>query len=184
MKQPAFTLLEVIIVITIIGIMTGLVFLDFNRARSMQEVDIVTQESLALLDQSRAMVDFGKFKSGNENYLCLGAYFEKGELPRAAEMDYNPILENCDFESRTNKLYGLGQGSVFVEEIDAGGSQEAIWAMFVPPYAALVLYDEYGANFGGDASLILRHELDKDLSRQLYFSSIGNRVRLENNYEE
>lgn len=176
MKHDAFTLIEVIVVITIITLLVGFLVVDFNGARRNQELNLTIQQTLALMEQSRANVDSGRVEEEDE-YLCLGGYFEVDEVPQLVKMDFDPVLETCDFDSAEEEIYGTIQGSAVVESIKIDQSQDKIWAMFVPPEADLVFYNKQGS-FVGDGSISLYHTGNEDLFRILNFSSLTNQVSL------
>lgn len=184
MKKAAFTLLEVIVVITVIMILVGVMIIDFNGARRQQELDMGVQQVLAMMDQSRAQVDSGKVLDDGETYLCRGAYFEVGSMPLLAETLYDPVLENCDLDTAVTQNYGLQQGSLTVNSIQLDQEHKAIWALFVPPEADLIFFEDSGSSFVGDGTMDLGHLVDEELSRQLNFSSVNSRVTLSSNSDD
>lgn len=184
MKKPAFTLLELLVVITIMMLAIGFLFIDFNQARRNQELNLTVQQTLAMMDQSRAEVDSGKVNLETEAYLCLGAHFESGGVPEYVQMEFNSDLENCDFDTAEHSTYGIVQGAALVDKIDLDQGHNQVWAMFMPPEADLVFYDKSGSNFSGDGSITYIHTNDEDLSHELFFSSTTNRVTLVESDEE
>lgn len=180
MKKPAFTLLELLVVITIIMVLVGFLIVDFNGARRQQELGLTVQQVLALMDQSRAEVDSGKVVVEEDLYLCLGGYFENGEVPQSVQMSYETNLEDCDFDSKVVENYGLVQSGAVIESIELEGQvYDKIWAMFVPPEGSLVFYDASGTSFVGDAVMSVQHSDNEELQRNLIFSTTTNRVSLE-----
>jgi len=176
MKHDGFTLIEVIVVITIITLLVGFLVVDFNGARRNQELNLTVQQTLALMEQSRANVDSGRVEE-EDDYLCLGGYFELDEVPQLVKMDFDPVLESCDFDTHEESVYGTVQGSAVVGSIDIDQSQDKIWAMFVPPEADLVFYSNQGS-FVGDGSVSLYHTGNEEMLRFLNFSSLTNQVSL------
>ena len=176
MKHAAFTLLELLVVITIIMVLVGFLVVDFNQARRFQELDLTVQQSLALMEQSRASVDSVRVEG--DTYLCLGGYFEVGEVPQLVQMDFDLVTESCDTDTSQESSYGIIQGSAVVKTINLDQIHSQIWAMFVPPEANLVFYNSSGQSYVGDASIEIVHTGDEDLAHVLNFSVTTNQVTL------
>lgn len=155
--RQAFTLIEVLVVITIIGILTSILVLNFQGVKEKQEIALLADKSLALMQQAKADVRSGKVMlndAGDATYLCEGALFTLGEQPQFVTTPYLSS-EECDFESLLFEDYGLNSGSASVGSIEVDGQEpESILALFVPPAGALMLYSEDGAlTYSGDAEL-------------------------------
>ncbi len=156
-KKSAFTLIEVLIVITIIGILTSILILNFQGIKEKQEIALLADKSLALMQQAKADVRSGKVttnEDGDVSYLCEGALFTVGEQPQFVTA---PSLgsEACDFDALTFEDYGIHSGSASVGSIEVEGQEpDVLLALFVAPSGALVLYSETGStSYSGDAEL-------------------------------
>lgn len=155
--RQAFTLIEVLVVITIIGVLTSILVLNFQGVKEKQEIALLADKSLALMQQAKADVRSGKVMldgAGDAIYLCEGALFTLGEQPQFVTTSYLGS-EECDFASLLFEDYGLNSGSASVGSIEVDGQEpEVILALFVPPSGALMLYSEDGAlTYTGDAEL-------------------------------
>ena len=62
-KHPAFTLLELLLVITIIGVLVSILILDFVGVKQRQQLSLMADQSVAMLQQARADVQAGKVRS-------------------------------------------------------------------------------------------------------------------------
>ncbi|QQR55397.1 prepilin-type N-terminal cleavage/methylation domain-containing protein [Candidatus Peregrinibacteria bacterium] len=159
-KRPAFTLLEVLIVMLIIGILTSVLILNFQGVRERQELSLLADKSLALLQQAKAEVSRGKVmldETGEAQYLCEGGLFEVGEVPRWVEAP-SEAAGTCDFTQLSTEDYALSSGNAFVGSIEVGEtSLDEILVFFVPPSGELQFYDIRG-NTEYDGEMELRFE--------------------------
>ncbi len=76
--RRAFTLIELLIVITIIGVLTSILILNFQGVKEKQEISLLASKSLALMQQAKADVRSGKVEANEDGemiYLCEGALF-------------------------------------------------------------------------------------------------------------
>ena len=62
MMSPAFTLLELLLVITIIGILSATLVLDFVGVKERQELSLIADQSVAMMQQARGEVNGGKVR--------------------------------------------------------------------------------------------------------------------------
>lgn len=157
MKKAAFTLLEVLVVITIVGVLTSILILNFQGVREKQGLALLADKSLALLQQTKAEVSSGKVEadaSGERRFVCEGALFEVGAQPKLVTVPSSEA-ETCDFSQLRFENYGLDAGSVYVGSIELGSeTPDAILALFIPPSGDLVLYNETGSStYEGEAQI-------------------------------
>jgi hypothetical protein len=120
----------------------------------------------------------------DDDYLCLGGYFEVGELPQLVEMEFNAALGICDVNAKEESNYGIIQGSAIVESMNLGGEPDKIWAMFVPPEADLVFYNASGQTNDESGTITMTHSQKEELSHVLNFSTTTNQVTLAEDEEE
>lgn len=156
-KKSAFTLIEVLVVITIIGVLTSILVLNFQGVKEKQEIALLADKSLAMMQQAKADVRSGKIvtnEDGSTQYLCEGALFMVGAQPQYVTM---PFLSSgdCDFSSQTLENYGMDSGASYVGTLEVDGTQpDSLLALFVPPSGTLQLFSEEGVTlYSGDAQV-------------------------------
>ena len=185
-KKSAFTLIELIIVITIITVLTGFLVVDFNGAKKQQELSALADQAVALLQQTQAEVGAGKVNADGI-FLCEGALFEKEGVFQLVQMDY---LEGaCDVETASFDNYGVMTGVAQISEIQVDNIDlDYLWAVFAPPNGDVEFYSgEDGGMFmdgGGDAGLSFLHPGEEDRVIYLTLNSITNKASLSLSYEE
>lgn len=158
MKRRAFTLLEVLVVITIIGVLTSLLVLNFQGVKERQELALLADKSLALLQQAKAEVRSGRVVTaadGAVSYLCEGAYFKPGGQVEFAAAPFVAKAAACDFDALELEDYALTTGAAAVDSVLIDGIEEkAVLVLFVPPEAELQLFDNKGNELGTEAEVI------------------------------
>jgi prepilin-type N-terminal cleavage/methylation domain-containing protein len=204
-NRPAFTLIEMIVVMTIVGLLAGVLFLDFNSLKQRQELFVLSDQGAAILQQARVEVLAGKVRMGAsgvdaedagsndlENvHLCEGGYFAEGEIPAFVEMDFAD--GECDLGTAVLEDYGFAPGDAYVAEISVGevnaNAEEpggtplsAVYVLFVPPEAEVLLLDPVaeGVSYEGDALVIFGHGGDDDLEQRLEVDSGSGQVSFIN----
>lgn len=178
-RREAFTIIEMLIVITIVSVLSATVVLDFRGGKRRQEVSVLADQGLAMMQQTHAEVAAGKKRTDTEQnddgkdirvttLLCEGAYFELGAAPLLVKADYDSDLGECDIYGASTEAYGLSTGSASVKGISVGGSElKALWALFEPPNGN-VSFD--GGDYTGDADIIFGHEGQEDFEVELSIS--------------
>ncbi len=169
-EKPAFTLIELLIVITIIGVLTGFLVMDFTGAKQRQELSTLADQALALLQQTQAEVAAGKV--GEDELLCEGAYFEvDGGFQMVTD-------EGCDSTDVMLENYGILTGEAKVSEIMVGSdSLDDVYVMYIPPEGDVEFNS--GAN-DGDAEITFVHPSLEDSEIVLTINSTTNKVALSN----
>jgi prepilin-type N-terminal cleavage/methylation domain-containing protein len=179
--KDAFTLVELLLVITIIGVLTATVMVDFRDAKERREVSVLADQSLALLQQTHANIRSGKVEG--EDYLCEGGYFELGKVPEVASMPY--IDGECDFSQVSREGFGLYPGSAELGLASVGGVQlDVLWMLFEPPDGDISFYDWAGSDYIGDGKLEFTHPGDEALRIALSISHLTNQATLTVEHEK
>lgn len=187
MKKPAFTLLELLIVITIIGVLTSILILDFVGVKQRQELSLMADQAVAMLQQARGEVGAGKVKRETETtgtetietvtFLCEGAFFEEGKAPLFAVADYDE--ENAVCSNFTKEHYGLSTGGAFATNITVGDMEyDSVWVFYSPPEGDVVFFSENEEVLSGSASIHFDHSTAVDLDLSIDISSVTNLVTL------
>lgn len=185
MKKPAFTLLELLIVITIIGVLTSILILDFVGVKQRQELSLMADQAVAMLQQARGEVSAGKVKTVTETdgtetvtFLCEGAFFEDGGAPLFAVADYDE--ENAVCSNFTKEHYGLSTGGAFATDLTVGDIEgyDALWVFYSPPEGDVVFFSESEEVLSGSASVHFDHSTAVDLDLSIDISSVTNLVTL------
>lgn len=135
-SRAGFTLIELVIVITIIGIISTVVVNSYSRIsrgfKSTLAIDNFVIEMRGL--QSLAL---------NKQESCYGLAVRDGESIEFVEVPLVSAFEGCgDFADFTyRKNFSLDEGVVLTGVKDSGGSSETLnnfWLLFTPPQGEVV----------------------------------------------
>jgi len=172
-------MIELVIVITVIGILASAIFLDFRHAKQRQEVALMADQTLAMMQQTQAEVRSGKVDEEGE-FICEGAFFEVGKTPNLAKGLFN---RNClDWQKLP---YGFTTAGAYVKNIDVGGvDAPKIWAFFIPPDGRITFYDDGGSRFIGETTIIFGHRQDEKAEVELKISHLTGQAALHNDLYE
>ncbi len=186
-KSPAFTLLELLVVITIIGILSSVLILNFVGIRQRQELSLMADQSVAMLQQARSEVKAGKVQrtvdeDENEivNFVCRGAFFEVGEAPLLATGIFDGTESKCLYTDFNTEFYGLSTGGAFIDEIIIGDTeQNSVWVFYAPPEGELRLFaGDHEELLSGDAMVHFSHSAGTELDLSISISALTNLVTL------
>ncbi|MFA5792641.1 MAG: prepilin-type N-terminal cleavage/methylation domain-containing protein [Candidatus Gracilibacteria bacterium] len=152
-KKPAFTLLELLIVITIAGILTSVLVMNFSGVKERQELALLADQSVAMLQKAKADVRAGKIN--DVGYLCEGALFEVGEAPVFITTNYDSAQSLCDIDSFVSEQYGISGGDSTVTSIEAGGlATSRLYVFFSPKDDFFKFYNDSESIIEGDAKIL------------------------------
>jgi len=179
-KKPAFTLLELLIVITIVGLLTSVLVFNFRGVKERQEVLNMADQTVAMLQTARADVRAGKITEGGI-YVCEGAFFTTLEKPFFVVTEYNSD-EGCKIEDALKSSYGISSGSAYVDSIllDLADVSPA-YVLFAPPEAQVYFYNESGLLSSENANIVFSSSAFNDYKIQMDVLSAGSTVSLNVN---
>ena len=149
---PAFTLIEMLIVIVIIGLLAAMAVGSFGSARKRARLDIATDSMISTLKEQ-----LGKAKSGrqseNDKSSCYGVFFQKTQKPYVQSVvipyvsvppvgDNSPYADYCDTQSVTvsPQLTPLEVADdVLLKDIQRNNQQVDSWiVLFKPPFGKIL----------------------------------------------
>jgi prepilin-type N-terminal cleavage/methylation domain-containing protein len=180
MKHEAFTLIELLMVIAILGLMSSLVLVNFGAARNNANLSVIGDQSVAMLQQARANVNAGHYDG--DVFLCEGALFEVGEIPQLASARYG-IESGACFEPSAED-YGVASSVVPISKITVGGLEvKRTWAFFTPPEAEVIFFEqadssEVRQSYVGDAVVRFDNPSDSARGIELFISYLSNQISL------
>lgn len=175
MKAPAFTIIELLIVISIIGILAGVASLDFQNARQAQAMNLAQKQITALFQQGRAEVAAGRFDEGGVQ--CLGAYLEEDGIIERAVANFNAEIGLCEGLSR--QIFGRPNPEVIASELTVGTVPvDALWAFYVPPNGDLKFYSTLieDEELSGSLVIVLKHKRNEELEKTLEISPLTQTI--------
>lgn len=172
MKKKAFTLIEIIIVVTIIAILTSMAVLAYRGSIERQELMVFKKNLIASAQQARTQVAAG---IQNDGILqCLGISFAEEEVPQKIEMDFSDGA--CDFT--TANYAKLEDTNLKISPVNMTISP--LFLLFVPPSGEMNFYDENANFLSEDLSLEFLHSTLETtfyfhadyLSKEIYISDL------------
>lgn len=170
MKRSAFTLVELLIVISIIAVVVALVMIDFRGAVQRQQLSVAGQQALAMMQQARASVQAGLV---DEELQCVGGRFELNEPFVALSGAYT---DGCEVDNVDS--YGSQSALVYVQSAEVGESEvQRLDALFVPP-GTLEFYED-GAELSNAARVTLAHRRNAELTLTLVLAPLNDLLILD-----
>ncbi|MBI5412720.1 prepilin-type N-terminal cleavage/methylation domain-containing protein [Candidatus Peregrinibacteria bacterium] len=125
--DSGFTLIEIIIVISIILIISGIGIFNYTAVRKNMAIDLETDKIVQILNLMRE-----ETKSSGR---CIGIKFKKSETPARLESAYNGQTKGCDTAAEMAMSEFRELLAVNLEE---DGREIPDWSvMFVPPFGAM-----------------------------------------------
>lgn len=183
MKSKAFTLIEIIIVITIIAVLTAVAILSYRGAYERQQVSVFSKDLLATAQHAKAEVKAGK--KDDLGLFCEGIYFEVDAVPQKVSMKYadpeNDGVWECDLSDPYKSDLDQSSQNILVESIEVGSSYPEVTLLFVPPSGEMKVYgpDE----LSGDLVVTFHRENYDDLDFDFGVESGADRIYVKK-YEE
>lgn len=166
MQRSAFTLVELLVVISISAILMVWLSLDFRAGIQSQQMATAGDQLLALLQQSKTEVSAGRYEE--EQYVCLGLRLELGEWMLPLQTVYNVDEQACDLAAAEERLFVYDSGRVQVSELEVGSAPlSPVYLFFQPPQGGLIFLSESGEELSGDLRLNFAHDRNDELSLNL-----------------
>lgn len=152
--RPAYTLLELLVVITLFGLLLGWTMVDYRKAGAKQAERLQGEALQALVQQMHAEVRAGHVRE--DAFLCQGLYFKPGLPVMQATGVYVAGDDVC--EQKESALYGNGK-ALPLKDVSVGGTsvQEA-WAFFMPPNGEFRVFGASGGFLPGEVLFHLEPE--------------------------
>ncbi len=185
MKTKAFTLIEIIIVITIIGIITAVAVLSYRGAYERQQVSVFSKDLLATAQHAKAEVKAGKKDA--DGLLCEGIYFEVDAVPQKVSMSYvedpdSAGVWKCDLANPNNSDLDQSSKNILVDAITVADTTAGpITLLFVPPSGEMKVYDPN--DLTGDLLVIFHRDNYDDLDFDFGVESGADRIYVKKHEE-
>ena len=138
-NKKAFTLVEMLIVITILSILAFAAVSSYSIARQRAQMDLAADGLVSTLKQQRELAKSGKAVNGKT--LCYGLLFQTGEEPYVQYLQAPYVAvgdfgaDYCDMDYVEEKPYLLLEGFEISEVLRDGSEQEILPIIFKPPAA-------------------------------------------------
>ena len=156
-KRPAFTLVEMIIVIALIALMAGLAVTSFGSARQQAALDLATDLLVSTLKQQQQLAKSGKtaFADSSENHgssvMCYGLVLHPStaqneaavEILQAPYKALDPTVNQADFcdfsEIKVLPMVKLDRFVIRHLTLDNHEVTEPLSIFFKPPFSKPIL---------------------------------------------
>ncbi len=163
-KRPAFTIVEMLLVITLMAVLTAAVTIDFGSLIRRSRVNALAMRVEAIVQQSRLSVQSGMAFEGQP--LCAGLHLSSDVLSQV-EFHWNAEAETCDV-STVLSTSALTVSPLIVSTLQVGGLPvDAAYLVFTPPLATRRVLDSNGHDLSGAVDFSIAYpdtELHQDLS--------------------
>lgn len=131
MKKKAgfgFTLIEILIVISIILIISSIGILNYTAVRKNMAIDLETDKIVQTLNSMRE-----ETKSLGR---CVGVKFEESKMPVRLEAPFKKEIKGCDATVAETAMPQFQE--LFAVNLDEDGREMPDWSvMFVPPFGTM-----------------------------------------------
>lgn len=175
MQKKAFTLIEVILVVTIIGIITAAAVLSYQGAARRHKMWVYEKQLNSVAEQAKAEVRAGKIGTEDDGsgtvsefLYCLGIHFQTGEEPTKIVAVYDSTAGTCG--SPTYEEFDLSDEDIYVHDMEIVYSNSTatistVDLLYVPPgdMNLWTSLDSNGQLLYGDLSVRLEDVNDSDL---------------------
>ena len=161
-RRSAFTLVELLIVISIMGILATVMFIDFRQSRQRQAHDLMLAQVHAELQHAHTRVASGRFG-------CEGLFFSLQELPQVVKGTFSEEA-TCEDLKREDLAFEFSQSDLPSSMSLAGFPLSEAWVLFIPPNGDLLVLDGQKAPVVGEFQLNWGKQTFRlsDLTEQIY----------------
>ena len=190
-NREGFTLLEMLIVISIIGIISTMAILGYTQYRRSALIELSVDSFISQVDEIRSDVFYGTIAATDENSTlsCSGFAFENGKIVMFSqeftgkkvwdETLGNWVYLGCgDYNNRTVKAFELDTDININEGVD--GSLNTFVMRFSPPDALVEVSFDSGLNFKkmrrGEFSFFMRYGESDVNVRKVIINLVNGKV--------
>ena len=141
-RRPAFTLIEILIVIFIIGILAVVAISSYGAARQRAKADLIADTLLNTIKEQQNAAQSGQ----GTVPLCYGVYFDANSQPQVQTVTapYQSIstdqmsADYCDMNNKNLQDFTALENFTITDVNAFGTSQNSYLIMFKPPQASVV----------------------------------------------
>ncbi|MDP2624651.1 MAG: type II secretion system protein, partial [Candidatus Peregrinibacteria bacterium] len=121
--HPAFTFVELLIVITILSILSVMALIDYGFSIKKARLQVATAEVVALMQEAqvKAQTSYSQEdESGNEYVVCWGVVVSSSDAPMMVQVLWNEEDQTCssdtaDWEEADSLFWGETMGIARIE---------------------------------------------------------------------
>ena len=163
-ERPAFTIVEMLLSITLMAVLTAAVTIDFGSLSRRAKLNTVRMRLEATIQQARLSVQSGAALEGQP--LCVGLQLSSDVLSQV-EFHWDTPTGTCDL-STVLVANSLMVSPLTLSTLQVGGLPiDTVYLLFTPPLATRHILDSSGQDLSGtvDFSIVYPDtELHQDLS--------------------
>lgn len=141
-RASAFTLVEILIVISIILIVSAIGAGAYSSARKSLALDLETDRIVAMLHSMRTAAQIAQRNAAPK---CHGVKFRRNEEPQKIETAYSDPIHGCEDAENlisTNAENAIVAGNILLD----GNSENDLSVLFAPPRGAMKFNRIIGKN--------------------------------------
>jgi len=186
-KKKGFTLIEILIVISIIGMIMLVGIGSYGVARKKVELDVATNYLQSTIVEARDKTRAGYYEQGqdisNAKSFCFGFLIKKGEFIKPLKTDYDRLKvegSQCDKQNAkelntTNKQKNIIVKNIYIYGQDTGSEAEVF---FAPPDANVEIEKQLIEQDKPELRVVLGYnDSDEDLDkREVVFNILTGAV--------
>ncbi len=113
-KRPAFTLIEILVVIMIVAMLAVLAIASYGSTRERAKMDIAADTLVSLLNQQRSLSRSGR----SDNSTCYGVYFNKNGRSQVELLQAPYVSVNVEINSTKSNFCDMRQDKLVRQPFD------------------------------------------------------------------